>query len=540
MYYIREKLLPLLQIDVTVLNLIVAAFLVLFANGPFWKALALKMGTGATAHWGFSLAVGFGLCLLFNILISLFSFRPAYKPFLVGIIVTAACASYFMGNYGVVIDKKMIVNVLETDVREASELLTWPLFLHVFFLGFLPSALLVLTRVRFRPWKSELLIRGGVVLVSALVLAGIVFGNFKELILFDRNNKELRMYINPTYPFYSLFRVLNRDMNARGRQAPQVIAADAVKAKGTPRTVVVLVVGETARAQEFSLNGYQRDTNPELGKRGVFNFTDVTSCGTDTAESVPCMFSHLGRAHFSRNKAKQFENLLDVLQRAGVSVVWRDNNSGSKGVADRVQYEDLSNAGDSTICASGECYDDVLLKGLDRVLNKSQGDILVVLHQKGSHGPSYYRRSPDAFKRFLPECSQDNVQDCDTGRIVNAYDNTILYTDHVLAKVIDLLSSQPYAAAMIYFSDHGESLGEKNIYLHGLPYSIAPEQQTHIPMIFWASPGFFRQQGMEPAKLKSLRSARYSHDNLFHSLLGLYRIRTSMYRPELDIFRQAR
>lgn len=541
MYSLREKVLPLLHTDVTILNFVVAIFLVLCANGPFWKALTAKMGVAAIGHWGFTLAVGVGLCLLFNILISLFSFvRPVYKPFLVGIILTAAFASYFMGSYGVVIDKKMIVNVFETDFHEASELLTWPLFLHVFILGFLPAAILILTKVRFRPLKSELLIRGGVILVSALVLVVIVFGNFKDLVLFDRNNKELRMYINPTYPFYSLFKVLSRDMNARGKQTLQVIAADAVKAKMSPKTVVVLVVGETARAEEFSLNGYRRDTNPELGKRDVFNFTDVHSCGTDTAESVPCMFSHLGKAHFSRSKAKQYENLLDVLQRSGVSVVWRDNNSGSKGVADRVQYQDMSKVKDAAFCSSGECYDDVLLKDLDKVLNKSPGDLLVVLHQKGSHGPSYYRRSPVSFKQFLPECSQDNVQDCDTRHIVNAYDNTILYTDHVLSKVVDLLRSQSYATAMIYFSDHGESLGENNIYLHGLPYSIAPEQQTHIPMIFWASPLFFHEQNINPEKLKKQRNTGYSHDNLFHSVLGLFRIQTSAYRPELDIFRTAR
>jgi lipid A ethanolaminephosphotransferase len=538
--YLRERTIPRPRIDVTLLNLIVAAFLVLCANGPFWRALAVKMGALSASQSLFPVVIGCGLFMLFNALISLVSIRPAYKPLLVGIILTTAVVSYFMNSYGVVIDKKMIVSVLETDPREASELLTWPLLIHVSLLGLLPSALLLMTRVSFRPWRKELMVRGGVILASVAVLAGLVLVNFKDIVLFDRTNKELRMYINPTYPLYSLIKVVRRSFQPGGKKLPAVIAADAVKGASPSRRVVVLVVGETARAQEFSLNGYQRDTNPQLAGRDVFNFSDVSSCGTDTAESLPCMFSHLGKEEFSRGKAEQYENLLDVLKRSGVSVVWRDNNSGSKGVADRVTYESLSQAGDARLCSSGECYDEILLKGLDRLINQGSGDMLIVLHQKGSHGPSYYKRSPERFKAFLPECSQDNVQDCDRRSIVNAYDNSILYTDHLLAQLIDLLKSRSSATALLYVSDHGESLGENNIYLHGLPYAIAPKEQTRVPLLFWASPSFLREQGIDGNRLRQQLHAGYSHDNLFHSMLGLFHIRTRIYRPELDLFQPAR
>jgi len=307
----------------------------------------------------------------------------------------------------------------------------------------------------------------------------------------------------------------------------------------TPRSAVVLVVGETARAEEFSLNGYTRITNPQLSSRNVTTFTDVQACGTDTAESLPCMFFHLGKDHYSRNKAKQYENLLDVLQRAGVQILWRDNNSGSKGVGDRVKYEDMSNAKDEALCSGGECYDEILLKGLDKILDQNSGELLVVLHQKGSHGPSYYKRSPKDFEKFVPECTKDNVQDCDLQSIINAYDNTIVYTDYVLSRLIDLLKTQKYATAMLYVSDHGESLGENNIYLHGLPYAIAPKQQTQIPMIFWASSSFLREKALDSALLAKHRSDHFSHDNLFHSLLGLFNVETALYRPELDLFKAA-
>jgi lipid A ethanolaminephosphotransferase len=248
------------------------------------------------------------------------------------------------------------------------------------------------------------------------------------------------------------------------------------------------------------------------------------------------MFSPFGRDQFSRNKATGSENLLDILQRTGVNVVWRDNDSGSKKVADRVAYEDFSKRKNSPYCSEDNCYDEVLLDGLDDLIRNTQEDMLVVLHIKGSHGPSYYKRSPGNLKVFTPECTQDNIQDCPQQTIVNAYDNTIVYTDYVLSKVIDLLQAQNSATAMLYVSDHGKSLGESGLYLHGLPYALAPEEQTHVPMEFWASKEFLADRHLDRETLLSKRNAPYSHDNLFHSMLGLFKIRTAVYRNDLDVF----
>jgi len=530
-----------LQASATVINFLAAAFLVCCANGPFWTAFINKIGGLATAnHLAFVLMTGLSLCLVFNILFSFFSFSAVHKPFLVVVFCTAAVASYFMGSYGIVIDQKMITNLLETDVREASEQLTWPLFRHFLLLGVLPSTLLLVTRVTYRPWRSELLVRRGVMMGSAVLLVAIVMADFKEFVLFGRKNIELRMYINPTYPIYSLSKTVKRNWQGTHGEALKVVAADAKRPANTPRTAVVLVVGEAARAEQFSLNGYARATNPQLESRDVFSFTQVQSIGTDTAESLPGMFSHLGRAHYSRAEASRYENLLDILQRTGVQVVWRDNSSGSKGVADRIRFEDLADEKDSALCSSGECYDEILLRDLGEMLSSNAGEMLIVLHQKGSHGPSYYKRSPKNFKQFLPECSQDDVQECDQQSIINAYDNTIVYTDYVLGKVIDLLKAQSYATAMLYTSDHGQSLGENNIYLHGLPYAIAPRQQKHVPMIFWASSSYLREKNIDQDLLRKHRIDRLNHDYLFHSLLGLFSVTTDAYRPELDLFQSAR
>lgn len=531
-----KKSIPQFHTSSTVVNLIAAAFLVCFANGSFWRTVITKLGLTTVSHVVLLVVFGLSLLMVFNILFSLFSFRPVYKPFLIVLFCTAATASYFMGSYGIVIDNQMITNLLETDVSEATEQLTWPLFMHFFLMGVLPSTLLLQTQISYRPWRRELLVRGGVILGSTVLLVVITLTEFKELVIFTRQNREVRMYINPTYPIYSLIKTVKKNRQALANEPVKVIGADAKKPADTPKSAVVLVVGETARAEEFSLNGYARATNPQLSTRNVITFTDVQSCGTDTAESLPCMFFHLGKAHYSRNEAKRYENLLDVLQRAGVQVIWRDNNSGSKGIADRITYENLSDAKDEVLCSTDECYDDILLKDLDKLLTRNSGDMFIILHQKGSHGPSYYKRSPKDFKMFLPECTKDNVQDCDRQSIINAYDNTIVYTDHVLAKLIDLLKAQQYSTAMLYVSDHGESLGENNIYLHGMPYAIAPRQQTQVPMIFWASGSFLKENSIDVAMLAQRSSDRLSHDNLFHSLLGLFHVTTELYRPELDLF----
>jgi lipid A ethanolaminephosphotransferase len=256
------------------------------------------------------------------------------------------------------------------------------------------------------------------------------------------------------------------------------------------RTVTV-VVGEPACAMNFSLNGYWRDTNPRLAQQpGLLSFSQVESCGTSTAVSVPCVFSSLARADYSEDKARSQEGLLDVISHAGFGVLWRDNNCGCKGACDRVAYEDLSQpkAGDP-LCNNEECYDERLLQGLPDIIRTARRDLVIVLHQKGSHGPAYWKRYPPAFQHFGPVCTSHELEKCSSEATVAAHDNTIRYTDYVLSKTIDVLraaaAEDGVDTAMLYFSDHGESLGESNVYLHGAPYIMAPEAQRHVPMVFW-------------------------------------------------------
>jgi len=318
-----------------------------------------------------------------------------------------------------------------------------------------------------------------------------------------------------------------------------VVGADAViPPTDLTRELVILVVGETARADHFSLNGYERDTNPRLRQVNVFSASNFQACGTSTAVSVPCMFMLDGETKSTLEINKQ-ENLLDVLQRSGVNVLWRDNNSDSKGVASRVQYEDFRSPKINPVCDT-ECRDEGMLAGLQQYIDlHPRGDILIVLHQMGNHGPAYYKRYPPAFEKFKPACKESDLSRCSREEIVNAYDNAILYTDHFLAKAIELLKKNDsrFETALFYVSDHGESLGENGIYLHGMPKSIAPEAQLHVPAVMWFGRNF---HAVTPSALREKSKMRFSHDNVFHTILGFFEIESETYRPLKDILNEAK
>jgi len=363
-----------------------------------------------------------------------------------------------------------------------------------------------------------------------------------------RNHMELRYLPNPIVPVWSAVRVATRRLGNRpGPLLPISVGA----ALGTSHAasarppLLVLVIGETARGDHFGLNGYRRDTTPELAAKGVMSFRNVRSCGTSTLASVPCMFSSLGKEKFESRKADQ-ENLLDVVHAAGMAVLWLDNQAGCKGVCDRVasvSTGDLAGTpAEARLCADSECLDEALLVGLDARLaalpaEQRKNGVLLVMHQMGSHGPAYARRSPAAYKRFEPECRTTTLGDCVPAELVNAYDNSIAYTDHVLAATIDWARNQTnYAPALLYVSDHGESLGEYGVFLHGLPYPFAPEAQKHVAMVAWLGEGAAARDRLDVACLRRRLDEPLSHDHLYHSVLGLLDVTTPTYDRRLDIW----
>ncbi len=533
------------KLSLTFVIFLIALFLASVDNQAFLTAVFKIVDKSGLASSDFKIVVFIALFALFSLLLSFFASKYVFKPIVIVILIVASVISFFMDNYGVIVDVSMIQNIVETDSKEALELLSSNLVWHIMLVGLLPALCLSRIDIQYQSFFKELGTRLIVMLLISSALGGIIFTYYKDFSLIDRNNRSLRYFVNPNYPIYALSKYINRSLNPEttvvteiGKDAQQL---SSWKSRGK-KSIVVIVVGETARAQNFSLNGYAKNTNPQLSQENIINFPDTHSCGTATAESVPCMFSDFGRSDYSDSKAKHYQNLLDVLTHAGINVLWRDNNSGCKGVCDRVANESMEKLTLPAFCNDQECFDEILLQGLQEKIARFNNDGVIVLHQKGSHGPAYYQRYPENFKKFVPECATNQVQDCPREQIINAYDNSILYTDYFLSQVIHFLqkNSSQYNTVLLYMSDHGESLGENGIYLHGLPYKIAPDEQIHIPFIMWLSPEFASSFNIDTACLKQHSNEAYSHDNLFHSVLGMLDIQTGEYDAELDIFNRCR
>jgi lipid A ethanolaminephosphotransferase len=459
------------------------------------------------------------------------------------LLIIAAGCGFFMSTYGGVIDTSIIRSAAETDMREAGPLLTAAFFLHVAAFGVVPSLLLALVPFSSRGWKRDIATRAGILVLGLGALAGTVYWSYGPLSFFGREIHQARMLINPAYPIYSFIAFLtSRDAKTPAERILLDARVSAVRPEQAKPTLVVFVVGETARADRFSLNGYARDTNRYTQARGVLNFHNVTSCGTSTADSLPCLFSKFGRAEFSHAAADAYENLLGSLERLGVNVAWRDNSTGCKHICDPAHFEQLADEEDPELCDSTGCFDAILLRGLSELVVDNSRDYFIVLHQRGSHGPAYYTDVPDWSKEFRPECDLPNLRNCELNAVNNSYDNTILYTDYFLSRVIDFLEarSQEFHSAMLYVSDHGESLGENGLYLHGFPYAIAPREQTHVPMLFWATADFYASHGIDDECVRHSTDSPRTHDSIFHTVLPLYGIEAHEYRSDLDLFSECR
>jgi lipid A ethanolaminephosphotransferase len=373
--------------------------------------------------------------------------------------------------------------------------------------------------------------------ISLIVLAGL-FGLFsKEYMSFCRNHSEVQKLMNPFNYICSSIRYYKKELF---KKRPFVIldAEPSLKTTEDQPRLVVMIVGETARASAFSLYGYERDTNPNLSKRtNLAVLNDVSSCGTATTVSLPCIFSAKQRPDFNVSEAKITQNLIDLAQLAGYDVLWLENDGGCKDVCNRVPTKDMRQIGDEKLCSSGGCYDEILFQGLEEKLSDLKQNTLIVLHMMGSHGPTYFERYPEQFQKFRPTCDTGDLKECTQQQIQNTYDNTILYTDYIIDQTIQKLENvSSHQTALVYVSDHGESLGENHIYLHGLPYRIAPANQTKVPLLLWFSKDFATRNRIDINSLqKSAQARNLSHDNLFHTMLDLLNVQSSVYQPSLDV-----
>ncbi len=491
----------------------------------------------------YTISIFFTLFLFISFVLSLLSSRYYVKPFLIVLLLVSSFTAYFMDTYNVVIDREMIRNTLETNLNESLDLFSFQLVLYVIFLGIIPSFLVYKTKIDYGTLKKESFRKIKTLVLLLLLIVITLFSTSKFYTSFFREHKTLKYYANPTYWMFAIVNYTKKTY-FNGKLIIKEVGKDALIDE-TPehrKELIVMVVGEATRADRFSLNGYKRKTNPLLEKEDIYNFSKMSSCGTSTAYSVPCMFSKFTREDYNHKKGITNENLLDVLGHTkDVNILWRDNNSDSKGVALRVKYEDYKSDKLNTICEDGECRDEGMLVGLDKFIEDSgQKDIFIILHQMGNHGPAYYKRYPKEFEKFTPICQTNQLEKCTKEEITNAYDNAVLHTDYFLSEVIEFLRpySTKYDTSMFYMSDHGESLGENGMYLHGMPYFMAPEEQTHVASLMWFGDNMKKQLDLN--KLNKIKDNNLSQDNLFHTLLGLFEVETDVYNKDLDILSSIR
>ncbi|PHQ69179.1 MAG: phosphoethanolamine transferase [Sneathiella sp.] len=500
----------------------VSAFLLVTANVQFFKQTVAVYEIEQYLPFLISQAVIL-LCAIM-LFATIFCFFLPTRFVAALFLLIGAIVSYYSDNLGIVIDTEMIRNILATDTNEMADLLNFGLITRVALFGILPTIIIFLIPIK----PSSLLVRErrlAVTAVVAVLVALICVAPFSNAYAsFLREHKPLRYFTNPTHAIYSVIK-LAIDTSASAVDTtfkPRVKSAE-ISPEDESHELVIVVIGEAARADHFGVNGYDRQTTPKLAARDdIISFSNMQSCGTSTAVSLPCMFSLDNRKDFAINQADYTENTVDVLVKAGVSVLWRDNNSGSQGVANRITYERFKDPSKNSQCDEEECRDIGMLEGLDQYIAQQDGDILIVLHQIGSHGPAYFKRYPSEYAVFTPDCKSVELGTCADSEIINAYDNTILYTDNFLDAIITFLDGKQdrYETSMIYLSDHGESLGEMGVYLHGMPYFVAPAAQTHVPFIVWAGDS----SDIDRSRLQAIIDQPLSHDDFSKILLQMFEI----------------
>lgn len=522
--------------------LLLSIYILLIFNLGFWSYLFQHVTLKNNVIFWFTVPAV--MLAAMNLCMQLLFWPYLHRLMVPLLLLLGSAVSYAVMMQHIYFDANMLQNIMQTNIGEAGAWLTPQFWMWLGITGLLPAQWYCWgVNIHYtKPWYREFGKRIVVIIVSLITVFTVILLAYGSYISFFRNNKTVNHLIVPTNFVGAAVKTAYNTYDAH--QPLQRIGLDASHQHHGNKRLLILVMGETTRAQNWGLNGYPRQTTPELAAMGdqVVNFPQVSSCGTATVVSLPCLFSNMPRQHYQANLAKHQEGLLDVLQRSGVAVSWRDNDGGCKGVCDRIRHLDVRDWAPNLKCNSDGCLDESLLINLHDMITNMPDDAVLVLHTMGSHGPAYYQRYPEAFRRFTPTCDTNQIQQCTREQLRNTYDNTVLYTDHILAEIIKLLQNESgLASAMWYFSDHGESLGENGIYLHATPYAIAPEEQTHVPMLFWANHDFASISNLDMDCLRRhAHQQEFSHDNIFHSVLGLMDVRTNEYQTQLDLFASCR
>ena len=529
-------------ISLIVFNLLLAIWLGVFLNIAFFEKIRMLTPYNGVKAGLFVVASIIIVVAAYNFIFQFFNWKWTAKPLAIALVFIGGFAAYAVNTLGVLITSDQIQNLVQTDIAEARDTWSWHLLTWTLGMTVVPIIVILMMKIKPEPIIRQLLHKVIASVVSLAMVLGLLFVFYVDFAAIFRENRDLKGMISPQNMIASFASYYKK--KAPKENLPLVVyGEDAVMQKAQATSLpklMVLVVGETARAENFSLNGYSKNTNPKLSQQDILNFSQVSSCGTATAVSVPCMFSGMPRKEYEERLASHREGLLDIAQRAGYQVTWIDNNSGCKGTCDRVNQFKIPEPLQQKWCKDKECFDDILIDSFKAYLATIPQDDnrprLIVLHQMGSHGPAYYKRVPAQFKVFKPTCDTNAIQGCSREALLNTYDNTLLYTDYVLDSLIETLkNTTKYQTALWYLSDHGESTGESGMYLHGAPYAIAPTQQTHIPMLMWFSTVWQHQAKQQIKCLAQQGRKELSQDNLFPTMLSLLDVKSKVIDPNNDM-----
>ena len=499
------------KIKLTTMCVVLSMFTVLAYHFPFFSLVLKNTEGGLNGTLIFA-----GLAVLMLALDFFFYYLILYVGRFVGKCILAftfiadAITLYFINSYEVLITDKMMGNVFNTQFSEASGFFSLSAVMYVVFLGILPCVYIFARKVEYGSFKRFMAnIGAGLGIVLAVAL-----GHMKNWPWIDRNSTELGSLLMPWSYTVNTFRYYSAE---KKRNAKEILLPDAAIVKGG-RDVCVLIIGESARRDHFSLYGYERQTNPFTAKDSVTALI-ADAAATYTTAGVKAILSH-------EPSNKLYEILPNYMNRAGVDVTWRTSNWGEPPVhiEKYLKVKDLK----ARYPEADDRYDGILLEGLkEDILASDKAKTLVVIHTNTSHGPTYFKKYPSEFEEFTPVCTTVEMSKADTQELMNAYDNSIIYTDWLIHSVIETLKEIPEVrSCMMYVSDHGESLGENNLYMHGVPMSMAPAEQVEIPFIVWDSD--------ENTSIKNLEKVGQYH--VFHSIMNFLGIESPIYDEEKNIF----
>ena len=486
----------------------------LFFHYPFFKYVFSNVDytTFSGALLCFSMLILVVLANFFFFYILFYISKIVGKIFTIITFLINSVAVYFINSYSVIIDESMISNILNTNFDESSAFFSFKLILYLICFGILPSIFIFKAKIEKVSFK-KFMIQTGINLGLILL---IVVANAANVLWIDKNSKVVGGLAMPWS--YAVNTPLYYIHEAKKNQK-EILLPDAT-ITNDEKSVMVLVIGESARSENFSLYGYSKNTNPLLSKIENLHSFNASSCATYTTAGLKCILEH-------ENSNDLYVILPNYFSRIDVDVIWRTTNWGEPPVHIE-KYKKRENLIEN--CEGIGCdYDEILLAGLkDEILNSNKKKILIILHTSTSHGPTYSKKYPPQFEVFKPVCNSVEVANCSQEELINAYDNTIVYTDFILSSVIETLKELPdYKSSMIYVSDHGESLGEKNLYMHGVPMSLAPKQQYEIPFIVWLSDG--------SKELKKNNALTQNH--VFHSVMNFLGITSPIYNEEMNIYK---